>query len=193
MINQQLLDYIKQQLHQGKNPEQIKSDLVSMGWSLGDIGEGFALDLPVISPKYSETVVKSPTSKLKIIAGIFIIMVIFGGGLYQLSNRVANVKPKEAVDPTETPSQQDQSQDPEIIFAEKLRTCSEYKTTFKHPFTGEVLEKEIRGEINGKCYYAEQMPNGGKMECKYSRASRWDRWSLCTKRYQDVLGFVEQY
>ena len=41
MINQQILDYIKQQLQQGVSREQIKSSLMTNGWSESDINEAF--------------------------------------------------------------------------------------------------------------------------------------------------------
>ena len=41
MINQQLLDYIKQQLGQNVSKEQIKSSLMSGGWLVSDVEEGF--------------------------------------------------------------------------------------------------------------------------------------------------------
>ncbi|MFN7088764.1 MAG: hypothetical protein ACK4NX_03050, partial [Candidatus Paceibacteria bacterium] len=42
MINQQLLDYIEQQLQQGVSQEQIKSSLMANGWQAQDIEEAFA-------------------------------------------------------------------------------------------------------------------------------------------------------
>ena len=41
MVNQQLLDYIKQQLQQEKNNEQIKQSLIAKGWQSADIEEAF--------------------------------------------------------------------------------------------------------------------------------------------------------
>ena len=41
MINQQILDFIKQQLQQGVSREQIKSSLMTNGWSENDINEAF--------------------------------------------------------------------------------------------------------------------------------------------------------
>jgi len=41
MINQQLLDYIKQQSSQGVSKEQIKSSLLASGWQTSDIEEVF--------------------------------------------------------------------------------------------------------------------------------------------------------
>jgi len=46
MINQQLLDFIKQQLQVGSNKEKISSDLLTNGWTLQDIEEGFRAAVP---------------------------------------------------------------------------------------------------------------------------------------------------
>ncbi len=79
---------------------------------------------------------------------------------------------RETVTPPEQPVEQSQSQNPEIFFADNLSFCTKHKTTFIHPVTGETMEKEILGIIGGRCNYVEQMPNGGKMECKYSESER---------------------
>ncbi len=53
MVNQQLLDYIKQQLGQNVSKEQIKGSLLGNGWLASDVEEGFnaiALKPPVTSP-----------------------------------------------------------------------------------------------------------------------------------------------
>jgi hypothetical protein len=41
MVNQQLLDYIKQEVQRGKNKKTIKRDLLGVGWRGGDIEEAF--------------------------------------------------------------------------------------------------------------------------------------------------------
>lgn len=43
MVNQQLLDYIKQQLSQGANGDQIKNSLTANGWQAQDVDEAFSL------------------------------------------------------------------------------------------------------------------------------------------------------
>ena len=58
-----------------------------------------------------------------------------------------------------------------LELADKLETCTPYKANFVHPLTGEKLTREIVGMTNEKCVYVEGMPNGGKMECKYSKDS----------------------
>ncbi len=55
-------------------------------------------------------------------------------------------------------------------FITNLIICATYKTTFIHPLTGDVLEKEIQGMVDGKCNYTEQMPNNGRMDCKYTES-----------------------
>ena len=41
MVNQQILDYIKQQVQQGISREQIKNSLINNGWQASDIEESF--------------------------------------------------------------------------------------------------------------------------------------------------------
>ena len=59
-----------------------------------------------------------------------------------------------------------------LTLADKLEKGEPYLTKFKHPFTGEMLEKKVVGIVDNKCLYVEEMPNGGKMECRYSPESR---------------------
>lgn len=42
MVNQQLLDYIKQQLQQGVSRDNITNNLISQGWQQSDVNEGFS-------------------------------------------------------------------------------------------------------------------------------------------------------
>ena len=52
MVNQQLLDYIKQQIQQGINSEQIKQSLLANGWQGADIEEAFsAITQTPVQPK----------------------------------------------------------------------------------------------------------------------------------------------
>lgn len=203
MVNQQMLDYIKQQIQQGISREQIKSSLLTNGWQAQDIEEGFNnIDVPNIPTTYSATPVAASGGAWKIIAGIVIGVAVLGGGAYlasqtvfkseeapKISNEVVNQPPAETPSETVTPQQpseqptpQTQPQNPEIVFADKLSSCTKYKITFKHPLTGDMLEKEILGVIGGKCNYVEQMPNGGKMECKYSESER----TTVAQYYKDV-------
>jgi len=200
MTNQQMLDYIKQQLQQGVSREQIKSSLAANGWQAQDIEEGFkAVNAPVGMEGYSTTPTNPSNKVLKVLVGILVGVAILGGGAYftsqtflkskeasktsnEVSDQLLTKKPTETVTPSEQSAQQTQSQNPEITFADKLSSCTKYKTTFKHPFTGEMLEKEILGIVNGKCNYIEQMPNGGEMECKYLESERM----TVAQYYKDV-------
>ncbi|MEJ0062014.1 MAG: hypothetical protein WDO70_02095 [Alphaproteobacteria bacterium] len=57
-------------------------------------------------------------------------------------------------------------------FPAMLESCSPYQCSFVHPFTRQAMEKNIRGENNGKCLYTEQMPGGGRLECAYTPEMR---------------------
>jgi len=50
MVNQQLLDYIKQQLAAGTGKDAIQQALVGQGWSASDIAEAFAAPVPQPAP-----------------------------------------------------------------------------------------------------------------------------------------------
>lgn len=85
----------------------------------------------------------------------------------QESNKVGNSE--KSSNPITTTKQEQKTL---VTFEDHLSACSKYKTTFIHPFTEETMEKEILGIIDGKCDYIEQMPNNGKMECKYTESER---------------------
>jgi len=54
-----------------------------------------------------------------------------------------------------------------------LEECTAYSETFTHPMTGDELNKEVMGlDEDGLCKYKEEMPNGGLMECKFSKETR---------------------
>lgn len=62
MINQQLIDFIKQSLSQGATKEKITSDLISNGWTEGDIQDGFSsLETP---PTTNPSPIISPISTI---------------------------------------------------------------------------------------------------------------------------------
>lgn len=89
MINQQLLDYIKQQLQQGISREQIKNFLIAKGWSAQDIEEGFNNINTSIPPRqYSNFSTKAPMKIWKIILVSFIGILLVGGGIYFVSQKL---------------------------------------------------------------------------------------------------------
>ncbi len=197
MLNQQLLDYIKQRTQQGVSQEQIKNSLIANGWPEQDIEEGFK---NINTPDIHKVVpAVASNSAWKVIVEIVIGVVVLGGVTYltsqtilkskdalktsnEISNQSLTATPSNTT--TAQPSLQPatQSQDPEIVFADKLNSCTPYKISFKHPLTGDLLEKEILGVINEKCDYVEQMPNNGKMECKYTESER----KAAAQYYKDV-------
>ncbi|MEX0896032.1 MAG: hypothetical protein WDZ94_03770 [Patescibacteria group bacterium] len=192
MVNQQVLEYIKEQSQQGLSREQIKSSLVANGWQDQDAEEALSSlttqDVPELS---SAGPAVASSNTWKIIAAILVGVALVGGGAYlasqtlfkseetpALSNEVELSGENEIETATGTAAQQEEpvalseAQDAQMVFADKLDSCTDYKTTFEHPLTGDMLEKEIFGIVDGKCLYVEQMPNNGKMECRYSENER---------------------
>ncbi len=170
--------------------ETINSSLIARGWQASDIEEAFSTaNYPTLTHQVSNFPNKAPFQKRKIIVAFLVGIIIIGGGIYFVSqkffstedpsakaNEISDQLPSSNTTETITPSnelaEQTQSQNLEIVFADNLSSCTKYRTTFTHPLTGETLEKEVLGVVNGKCNYIEQMPNGGKMECKYSEGER---------------------
>jgi len=131
-------------------------------------------------------------SIITILAISFIVLAIIGGGIFYFMH--ANSKESQNLETSnnliETAKNPTQSQEPAEVefdlscdaFADKLDSCTKYKCQFIHPFTNEPMEKEILGIIDGTCNYIEQMPNSGKMECKYTESMR----KAIVKYYQDL-------
>ena len=57
MINQQLLDFIKQQLQLGKDKETISKELLANGWKAEDVEEGFRtfIQIPSLANAFFES------------------------------------------------------------------------------------------------------------------------------------------
>jgi small-conductance mechanosensitive channel len=72
MINQQLLDFIKQQLVKGLTREKITSDLLANGWTMQDVQEAFNA-LTISTPSVQE---KTHSSR-KILLYLSIIILLF--------------------------------------------------------------------------------------------------------------------
>jgi hypothetical protein len=97
MINQQLLDYIKQQLQQGVSQEQIKSSLMINGWRSQDIDETLSSLVPPSQPLApADTLSQSPSFSPQpsrgvnkiLLAAVFIVggTLIVGGGVFAYFN-----------------------------------------------------------------------------------------------------------
>lgn len=79
MENQQLLDYIKQQLQQGVDRETIKNSLTAQGWQQSDLDQAFLQAQSKNTVLQSEILPQRNHSRMKkffIIAGIILVLVI---------------------------------------------------------------------------------------------------------------------
>ncbi|QQS44558.1 hypothetical protein IPM65_03080 [Candidatus Roizmanbacteria bacterium] len=178
-MSQQLHDYVTSQLRKGFSREQIKQALLASGWPAQEI-DNYFLTIPTVSPSPAFSLQKYA----KFILPAVLVLVIIAGSTFYLLRQNASVQDQipETVNETQTesstpssassPSDQPSSASTGATFEEHLSTCSQYKDTFEHPLTGEAMEREIVGETDDKCLYVEQMPNGGKMECRYTEYER---------------------
>ena len=57
-------------------------------------------------------------------------------------------------------------------FGNKMKDCTVYSCTFKHPFTKTDMKRTIKGIVDGKCQTEEEMPNNGKMNCNFPK-EKW--------------------
>ncbi len=86
MVNQQILDYIKQQLQQNISREQIKNSLLANNWQENDINEAFtSLDYLSSLDSLKETTSQQPERKknkvlLTVVSVICLLLV--GGGVF---------------------------------------------------------------------------------------------------------------
>lgn len=84
MVNQQLLDYIKQQSQQGISKEQIKSSLMANGWQAQDIEEAFnssVLPAQTLAPSDTPSQSFSPQPHRGLNKILLVIVFIIGGVL----------------------------------------------------------------------------------------------------------------
>ena len=129
---------------------------------------------------------KSKINMMIMVVGVVALLIMSGCSSSEPEPTKTTTSPQEQ---KESETVQEDAQPKEVsldancdAFPEKLDSCTKYKCQFTHPMTGETMEKEILGIIDGKCNYVEQMPNNGLMECKYTDSMR----KAAAKYYEDV-------
>lgn len=183
MANEQLANYIKSQLSKSVPLAQIRNTLLAQGWSESHIREAFHIATqPTIHTNPSRST-KKPINFLPIMIAIVVILVITGIIFFATQDKSS----PDILMGSE--KQESESLSQEVLldancdaFPDKLDACTRYKCEFEHPFNGELMEKEILGIVDGKCNYVEEMPNNGKMECKYTESLR----RAVAQYYQDI-------
>ena len=77
MVSSEIVDYVKEQLRAGYTPEEIRTALLTQGWSEGEVNESFDLAGPApVSPPVKIKGGKSKGFLLSLIGGLLIF--IFG-------------------------------------------------------------------------------------------------------------------
>jgi hypothetical protein len=99
MITQELLNYIKQQLQEGKNKQEIKNSLLQVGWQEQDIEEAFSslsinqtsqtpqTNISSFQPPFEQIPTKRKNKKLIVIISIIVLfLAVIGGGIFAYFN-----------------------------------------------------------------------------------------------------------
>jgi hypothetical protein len=208
MQNKELLDYIKQKISEGLTDEEINKSLIANGWTSADIKESLNQETQNNEAVPQTAFSNKKTQILKITIFSILGLSLAATFIYFYNQPFFNTKQEISIDPIQDKTQEEVTpptsitkemvettnpiqkteeqlpkQSPEIAFADSLISCTKNVITFEHPFTGEMLKKEISGIINGKCIYIEQMPNNGKMECKYTENER----KVVAQYYKDII------
>lgn len=113
--------------------------------------------------------------KIYFASGLFVVLLLVGVGLTK-NKTTGSVPPQEPYEEVAVAPDCDE-------FPDNLNSCTIFKCQFVHPFTGEIMQKEITGLVDGKCNYVEQMPDNGKMECNYTESQR----TAAAQFYKDVM------
>ena len=202
MVNQQLIDWIKSEEAQGYTPQQLYNSLIQQGYNPNEVNEAIKIaSQPNQQTSQSSEPVKKSFNLLPfMIIGVVVIGLI-GGGIFfftsQNDNTNSNIEAnsnnlltdKEAEQEPEQLVEEVQENEPSEndlsgcdVFPDKLDACEPFSCEFEHPFTGEMMEKEVIGLVNGKCQYTEEMPNNGRMDCEYTESMR----KAAAQYYRDV-------
>ena len=202
MVNQQLIDWIKSQETQGYSKQQLYNSLIQQGHNPNEVNEALKIAFqPNQQIDQSSEPVKNSFNLLPlVIIGVVIISIIVGGIFFFTSqddnadsstevNSNNLLADKEAEQESEQPIKEVQGNEPSETdladcdtFPDKLDACEPFSCKFEHPFTGEMMEKEVIGLVNSKCQYTEEMPNNGKMDCEYTESMR----KAAAQYYRDV-------
>ena len=68
-------------------------------------------------------------------------------------------------------------------FPNKLRACKPYVCEYVHPFTGELMNREIKGLTDGNCIQEEELPGNLLMICNFDKSLRM----AVAQYYEDSL------
>jgi len=77
------------------------------------------------------------------------------------------------------------------VWPDKLQYCVKYKCQYIHPFTQEVMTREISGFSGDLCVYKENMPGGFVMTCQFPHNLRLDVADYYRSIDEDAIISVE--
>ncbi len=199
MVNQQLVDWIRSEKSKGYTFEQLRNVLIQQNYNLNDISEAIMFVSQATSQNTNSPKLVKPSKSVlpTLIIGIIVLGLIVGGILFFTSqdneSNSNSVPVNENIDVISKVNNSSEKTQEELniesepfscdAFPDKLDSCESFSCEFEHPFTSELMEKEIIGLVNGKCQYTEEMPNGGRMDCDYTENLR----KVIAQYYKDLV------
>lgn len=179
MIDQTVIDWIKNGRVKGYSVKELHDLLLKQGHSKADVDEAIKISLPTeslkedseLKKKKAKVKAKADIEKIKkdinflpfIIAGSIIIGIALIGTVLLLLFGVSSENSSE-----NTPALFTECGE----FSKKIKSCVPFTCKFQHPLSADTMEREIIGLVDDKCVYSEKIPNGGRVDCNYTEDVR---------------------
>ncbi|MAE13109.1 hypothetical protein CMO92_00960 [Candidatus Woesearchaeota archaeon] len=178
MADQELIDWIKNSKSQGYNNQQLYNALVQRGYNPNEANQalGIASEKNTQINQKSEPL-KKPFNFLYIIIIGVVIIGLASAGIFLFYFQEQDVESEEH----ESEQILKETQDNALLeselqscikFPDKLESCEPFSCEFDHPFTSDLMERQIVGLEDDKCKYSEEMPNNGRMDCEFTESLR---------------------
>lgn len=196
MPTQQIRTYIDEQIKAGYSLKSIHSILVENGWP-----EEMVTGVMSEAVGEAESA-KANNKKIFIVLAVAIVVTVLSiGGVvaYQFMDTTPVVR-QDLTDNSQSDTvametaQKEVGQQPEIfspeseqsesaisptemseissLLAENIENCTPKVIAYQHPLIDEIHTKEILGLKNNLCHYKETLPNGGLIECYFSKTQQ---------------------
>ncbi len=186
MVDQNLVDWIKQQLNNGYDSNQVREMLISNGHEANNASEAInaATANNVNQPGVTDTnTTKQPDSK-KLIILFIVATTVLGIALFGISNILSSGDEVQSFNMDQSAVPTTEITEPDIITTEQkfesiptglgcsdlprnIAFCQEYSCEFTSQLIGEKVNREVKGLDGSTCLFEENFFDGGKLSCVF--------------------------
>ena len=198
MVNKPAVDWVKQQIKNGYQSEQILQNMVNNGYGQNEASEAVRL----------ASKSKVPMALLVSVL-FFVILGVIGFAFLDLPNIVSDTGTQESTDIQPPP---DAEPDPEEIIEETYEEdtieilyslpvdfecaelpemivrCEEYTCSFNIPARGQTLNNEVIGKEDGHCLFEQGIPGDEILECSFPEDKLNDAGNLYSMMLNEMIG-----